>query len=78
LRVFYLATTPLAHLFDGLGNLVLRPFGIPPARDVGHAPHSEGELRELLAENREHGLIEDGDQEPTERGLALPTAGRVT
>jgi CBS domain containing-hemolysin-like protein len=58
LRVFYLATTPLAHLFDGLGNLVLRPFGIPPAREVGHAPHSEGELLELLAENREHGLIE--------------------
>jgi DNA-binding NarL/FixJ family response regulator len=58
MRVFYLATKPLVDLFNGLGNLVLRPFGIPPAREVGHAPHSEGELLELLAESREHGLID--------------------
>ena len=49
MRVFYLATKPLVDLFNGLGNLVLRPFGIPPAREAGHAPHSEQELLELLA-----------------------------
>src|SRR5207248_3331153 len=33
MRAFYLATKPLVDLFNGLGNLVLRPFGIPPARE---------------------------------------------
>jgi len=58
MRVFYTATKPLVDVFNGLGSVLLRPFGIPPARDVGHAPHSEGELLELLAESREHGLID--------------------
>ena len=39
MRVFYLATKPLVDAFNALGNLVLKPFGIPPAREVGHAPH---------------------------------------
>ena len=34
LRLFYLATKPVVDAFNGLGNLVLRPFGIPPAREV--------------------------------------------
>ncbi|HEY1565677.1 MAG TPA: CNNM domain-containing protein [Solirubrobacteraceae bacterium] len=57
MRAFYLATKPLVDLFNGLGNLVLRPFGIPPAGEAGHAPHSEQELRELLVQSSEHGLI---------------------
>jgi magnesium and cobalt exporter, CNNM family len=71
MRVFYLATKPLVDLFNGLGNLALRPFGIPPAREVGHAPHSEQELLELLAESGEHGLIEAEEQELAERGFAF-------
>jgi magnesium and cobalt exporter, CNNM family len=71
LRAFYLATKPLVDLFNGLGNLVLRPFGIPPAREGGHAPHSEQELLELLAESGEHGLIEAEEQELAERGFAF-------
>ena len=43
MRVFYMATKPLVDVFNGLGNLLLRPFGILPAREVGHAPHSEGD-----------------------------------
>jgi CBS domain containing-hemolysin-like protein len=70
MRVFYVATRPLVDVFNGLGNLVLRPFGIPPAREVGHAPQSEGELLELLAESRQHGLIDD-EQELAERGFAF-------
>ena len=38
-----MATKPLVDVFNGLGNLLLRPFGILPAREVGHAPHSEGD-----------------------------------
>jgi CBS domain containing-hemolysin-like protein len=71
MRVFYLATRPLVDLFNGLGNLALRPFGIPPAGEVGHAPHSERELLELLAESGEHGLIEAEEQELAERGFAF-------
>jgi CBS domain containing-hemolysin-like protein len=71
MRVFYLATKPLVDLFNGLGNLVLRPFGIPPAREAGHAPHSEQELLELLAQSSEHGLIDAEEQELAERGFAF-------
>jgi CBS domain containing-hemolysin-like protein len=63
MRAFYLATKPLVDVFNGLGNLVLRPFRIPPASEAGHAPHSEDELRELLRESREGGLI---DRDPDE------------
>jgi CBS domain containing-hemolysin-like protein len=49
MRLFYLATKPLVDLFNRLGNLIRRPFGIPPAREAGHAPHSESALLELLA-----------------------------
>ena len=58
MRAFYLATRPLVDAFNWLGNLVLRPFGIPPAREVGHAPHSEDELRLLLQQSVDEGLID--------------------
>ena len=56
---------------NGLGNLTLRPFGIPPAREAGHAPHSEGELLELLAQSGAEGLIEADEQQIAERGFAF-------
>jgi CBS domain containing-hemolysin-like protein len=71
LRLFYLATKPLVDLFNGLGNLILRPFGVPPAREVGHAPHSETELLELLAQSGAEGLIEADEQQIAERGFAF-------
>jgi CBS domain containing-hemolysin-like protein len=71
MRLFYLATKPLVDLFNGLGNLILRPFGIPPAREAGHAPHSESELLELLAQSGAEGLIEAAEQEFAERGFAF-------
>ena len=71
MRVFYLVTRPVVDLFNGLGNLILRPFGIPPAREAGHAPHSEGELLELLAQSGEEGLIEATEQQFAERGFAF-------
>ena len=58
MRVFYLITRPLVDGFNWLGNLVLRPFGIPPAREVGHAPHTEQELRLLLQQSVAEGLID--------------------
>jgi CBS domain containing-hemolysin-like protein len=69
MRAFYLATKPFVDLFNGLGNLVLKPFGIPPASEAGHAPHSEDELRELLRQSRESGLIERDEQQLSEAAL---------
>lgn len=58
MRVFYISTRPLVDSFNWLGNLLLRPFGIPPAREAGHAPHSELELRELLRQSAREGLLD--------------------
>jgi len=51
MRAFYLTTKPVVDLFNAMGNLLLKPFGIPPASEAGHAPHSEGELRALLLQS---------------------------
>jgi CBS domain containing-hemolysin-like protein len=69
LRVFYVVTKPVVDLLNGMGNLLLRPFGIPPARESGHAPHTERELRSLLAQSRALGLIEPGEHHIAERGF---------
>jgi CBS domain containing-hemolysin-like protein len=62
MRLFYLVTKPLVDLFNELGNLLLKPFGIPPAREVGHAPPTEDELHELLRESARRGLIDRDEQ----------------
>ena len=69
MRAFYLVTRPLVDFFNWMGNLVLRPFGIPPAREVGHAPHTEDELRMLLAQSVREGLIETYEREFAENVL---------
>jgi len=71
MRLFYLLTKPLVDLFNGLGNLLLKPFGIPPAREAGHAPHSEEELRAIMRESRSEGLIDLDDQKLTENVFAF-------
>ena len=71
MRVFYYAMKPLVDGFNWMGNLVLRPFGIPPAREAGHVPHSEDELRELLRHSVQEGLLEPSDLQYTERVFAF-------
>jgi CBS domain containing-hemolysin-like protein len=61
MRGFYILTRPLVELFNALGNLLLKPFGVPPATEAGHAPHSEDELRTLLRQSQREGLI-DADE----------------
>jgi CBS domain containing-hemolysin-like protein len=65
MRIFYVAMKPFVDLFNWLGNLVLAPFGIQRASEVGHAPHSEDELRLLLRQSLREGLID-----PEERQFA--------
>jgi len=71
MRAFYMATKPLVDLFNGMGNLLLKPFGIPPASESGHVPHSETELRTLLRESSEQGLIGLEDQQLTDNVFAF-------
>jgi CBS domain containing-hemolysin-like protein len=71
MRAFYVATKPAVDLLNWLGNLVLRPFGIPPAREAGHAPHTESELRRLVRESRQEGLIDPEEHEFTDNVLTF-------
>ena len=71
MRAFYMATKPLVDLLNGLGNLVLRPFGVPPASEAGHQPHSEDELRALLRESSREGTIGREEQELSEAALVF-------
>jgi CBS domain containing-hemolysin-like protein len=71
MRAFYLVTKPVVDLLNGMGNLVLRPFGIPPASEAGHAPHSEDELRTLLRESREGGLLGADEQRLSDAALVF-------
>ncbi|HUF01570.1 MAG TPA: hemolysin family protein [Gaiellaceae bacterium] len=65
--LFYVSTKPFVDFFNWLGNLVLKPFGVPPAREVGHAPHSETELRLLLEQSLREGLIDPQEREFAEK-----------
>ncbi|MDQ3676263.1 MAG: hemolysin family protein [Actinomycetota bacterium] len=71
MRAFYLASKPVVDLFNAMGNVLLKPFGIPPASEAGHAPHSEGELRALLLQSQDEGLIDRTDRELTENVFAF-------
>ena len=71
MRVFYFVTKPIVDLFNGMGNLLLKPFGIPPAREAGHAPVSEDELRLLVRESAAGGEIEEEEQRFTENVLTF-------
>lgn len=71
MRGFYLATKPVVDLVNAIGNLLLKPFGIPPASEAGHAPHSEDELRALLRQSQLEGLIGRDDRELTESVFAF-------
>jgi CBS domain containing-hemolysin-like protein len=71
MRLFYTVTRPLVDLFNTLGNLLLRPFGIPPAREAGHAPPTEDELHELLRESARRGLIDRDEQLLSQNALTF-------
>lgn len=58
MRAFYILTKPVVDFFNWLGNMVLRPFGIPPASESEGEPHSEAELKMLIAESERRGLLE--------------------
>ncbi len=66
LRIFFLVTRPVVQLFNGLGNLMLKPFGIPPASEAGSSPFSQRELLQILRESDEGGEINRVERRLTE------------
>jgi CBS domain containing-hemolysin-like protein len=71
MRAFYVVTRPVVDTFNWMGNLLLKPFGVPPASEAGHQPHSGAELRELLRQSSREGLIEPAEQEISEAALVF-------
>ncbi len=71
MRGFYMLTKPIVDLFNGMGNLLLKPFGVPPAREAGHAPVTEDELRSLVRESAEGGEIHADEQRFTDNVLTF-------
>lgn len=71
MRAFYMATKPVVDGFNAMGNLILKPFNVPPASEAGHQPHSEDELRELLRQSSREGLIDRGEQELSDAALVF-------
>lgn len=66
MRLFYLVTKPVVDALNWMGNAVLKPFGIPPASEAGHAPHSERELRTLIEQSECAGILEPEERTFTE------------
>lgn len=66
LRIFYILTRPLVQVFNGLGNLVLKPFGIPPAREATPSAFSQMELLQIVKESGENGQINEAERALTE------------
>ena len=71
MRIFYYATKPVVDGLNWLGNIVLKPFGVPPASEAGHQPHTEDELRLLLRESSRLGTIGREEQELSEAALVF-------
>src|SRR5215211_3127746 len=71
MRGFYFLTRPVVDAFNTMGNLLLKPFGVPPASEAGHQPHSGDELRELLRQSSREGLIEPGEQRISDAALVF-------
>jgi putative hemolysin len=61
MRVFYFVFRPAIWMLNGLANTLLRIFGIKPMAE--HDIHSEEELRMIVSESHEGGVLEDTERE---------------
>ena len=70
LGLFRWLLSPAIIVLNGLGNLVLRLFGLQPG--TGEASlHSAGELKLLVVESQEAGLLQEAQQEVVVRALDI-------
>jgi putative hemolysin len=70
LRAFLLLLRPAIVTLNGLGNIVLRLFGLRTGT-VAESLHSPEELKLLVSESQEGGLLQEAQQELVERVLNI-------
>ena len=67
MRFFYYLLLPFTIVFNGTANAITGALGVPPASE-GDDTHSELEIRQLIAQSTEHGVLER-DEESRLRGV---------
>ncbi len=70
MRFFYYLFFPATVLFNGTANLSTRLLGIPPARENDET-HSEEEIRTLVTQSRQHGMLDRDEEEMIESVFEL-------
>lgn len=69
MRLFYFVFRPAIWVLNGLANGILRIFGIKPVHE--HEIHSEEELRMIVSESHEGGVLEDAEREIIQNAFDL-------
>jgi CBS domain containing-hemolysin-like protein len=62
MRFFYYLLLPFTLLFNGTANLFVRMLGYPPASESDDT-HSEDEIRTLVAQSRQHGMLDQEEED---------------
>ncbi|HEV3477585.1 MAG TPA: hemolysin family protein [Rubrobacteraceae bacterium] len=62
MRFFYYLLLPLTTVFNGTANAITRMLGYPPASETDET-HSEKEIRQLVAQSTQHGVLEEDEEE---------------
>ena len=61
MKFFYYAFRPGVWLFNGTANTFVRMFGVPPASE-GEEAHSEEELRLIIGQSTEQGVLKEDEE----------------
>jgi CBS domain containing-hemolysin-like protein len=61
MKFFYYAFRPGVWLFNGTANTFVRMFGVPPASE-GEEAHSEEELRLIIGQSTEQGILKEDEE----------------
>jgi CBS domain containing-hemolysin-like protein len=61
MKFFYYAFRPGVWLFNGTANAFVRMFGVPPASE-GEEAHSEEELRLIIGQSTEQGVLKEDEE----------------
>lgn len=70
LRLFLFLLRPAIYVLNGLGNLVLRAFGLKPGAGEG-SMHSAEELKLLIQASQEAGILQEAQEEVVVRVLNI-------
>ncbi|MDP2728249.1 MAG: hemolysin family protein [Dehalococcoidia bacterium] len=71
LELYFRIFRPVIYLLNGLGNLMVRPFGLRPVDGEEEAARSVEELRLLVSASRQAGVLSEGAEEIVERVFAF-------